>query len=163
MHGTKAPEHQIQSLNNITSDNIHSKGTKAIFEAVAFSLKKYGLKWSKVFSKDNTGPNAMIKAMRACIEKIQYTRRKVEQDGDEREEKQSNLYDVLGSGIEAFKNYLNLGWNYNSLQESLAKDMAEVTIDVLNILFLIRDERWLKIKQTCAMLLFGLAMPNENK
>lgn len=163
MSGVKAPEYQIQCLNNVTSDNLHTKATKETFDRVAFSLKKYGLKWSKAFGENSNGPNAMIKALRACIEKIRYTRKKIDQDGDEREEKQSHLYDVLGSGMEALKNYLSLGWNFNSLQESLAKDMAEVVIDVLNILFWLKDERFNKTKQTCAMLLFGLAMPNENK
>ena len=163
MSGTKAPEYQIQCLINVTSDNFHTKTTKETFDRVAFSLKKYGLKWNKAFGDNSTGPNAMVKAMRACIEKIQYTRKKVDQDGDEREEKQANLYDVLGAGMEAFKNYLSLGWNFNSLKEALAKDMAEVAIDVLNILFWMRDERSTKIKPTCAILLFGLAMPNENK
>lgn len=49
------------------------------------------------------------------------------------------------------------------MKESLAKDIAEITIDVLNILFLENDERSLKTKHTCAILLFALAMPNENK
>jgi hypothetical protein len=89
--------------------------------------------------------------------------RKVQRDYDERREKQSNLYDILGAGIEAYKNYFNLGWNFNSLKESLAKDVAEITIDVLNIIFLDDDERAIKIKHTCAILLFALAMPNENK
>jgi hypothetical protein len=47
--------------------------------------------------------------------------------------------------------------------ESLAKDIAEVTIDVLNILYFENDERSTKTKFTCAILLFALAMPNENK
>jgi hypothetical protein len=87
----------------------------------------------------------------------------VSRDGDERREKQSTLYEILGAGIEAFKNYLNLGWNFNSMKESLAKDIAEITIDLLNIIYLENDERSNKIKQTCAILLFALAMPNENK
>jgi hypothetical protein len=89
--------------------------------------------------------------------------RKVNRDRDERREKQSTLHEILGAGIEAFKNFLNLGWNFNSMKESLAKDIAEITIDVLNILFLENDERSLKTKHTCAILLFALAMPNENK
>ena len=89
--------------------------------------------------------------------------RKVNRDGDERREKQNTLHDILGSGIEAFKNYLNLGWNFNSMQESSAKEIAEVAIDVLNILLLEMDERSVKTKHTCAILLFALAMPNENK
>jgi hypothetical protein len=40
---------------------------------VAFSLKKYSLKWSKVFGENLNGPNAMLKAMRACITKVQIT------------------------------------------------------------------------------------------
>jgi hypothetical protein len=74
MSGQKSPEYQIQSLNNITIDNINSKNSKDTFERVAFSLKKYGLKWSKVFGENSNGPAAMIKAMRACISKIQFTR-----------------------------------------------------------------------------------------
>lgn len=89
--------------------------------------------------------------------------RKIHRDGDERREKQSNLYDIIGAGIEAFKNYLNIGWNFNSLKESLAKDVAEVTIDVLIMLSTENDERSTKIKHTCAIILFALAMPNENK
>lgn len=49
------------------------------------------------------------------------------------------------------------------MKESLAKDISEITIDVLNILTLESDERSVKTKQTCAILLFALAMPNENK
>jgi len=49
------------------------------------------------------------------------------------------------------------------MKESLAKDIAEITIDLLNIIYLENDERSNKIKQTCAILLFALAMPNENK
>ena len=49
------------------------------------------------------------------------------------------------------------------MKESLAKDIAEITIDVLNIIYFENDERSNKIKQTCAILLFALAMPNENK
>lgn len=49
------------------------------------------------------------------------------------------------------------------MKESLAKDIAEVTIDVLNILLPEIDERSVKTKHTCAILLFALAMPNENK
>jgi len=41
---------------------------------VGFSLKKYSLKWSKVFGENLNGPNAMLKAMRACITKVQITR-----------------------------------------------------------------------------------------
>ena len=89
--------------------------------------------------------------------------RKINRDGDERRDKQSNLYEIIGAGIEAFKNYLNLGWNFNSLKESLAKDVAEVTIDVLIMLSAENDERSTKTKHTCAILLFALAMPNENK
>ncbi|CAF5084355.1 unnamed protein product, partial [Rotaria sp. Silwood1] len=74
MSGPKSPEYQIQCLNNVTIDNINSKNSKETFERVAFSLKKYGLKWSKVFSENYNGPNAMLKAIRACISKIQYTR-----------------------------------------------------------------------------------------
>jgi len=88
---------------------------------------------------------------------------KVNRDGDERREKQGLLFEILGAGIEAFKNYLNLGWNFNSLKESLAKDIAEITIDVLNILYFENDERSIKIKLNCSILLFTLAMPNENK
>ncbi|CAF1000284.1 unnamed protein product [Rotaria sordida] len=162
MSGAKSPEYQIQCLNNVTIDNIYSKNSKETFERVAFSLKKYGLKWSKVFGENYNGPNAMLKAMRACITKIQYTREKINRDGDERREKQSTLYEILAAGIEAFKNYLNLGWNFNSMKESLAKDIAEITIDVLNILYSENDERSNKTKFTCAILLFALAMPNEN-
>jgi hypothetical protein len=89
--------------------------------------------------------------------------RKVNKDGDERRDKQNSLYEVLGAGIEAFRNYLNLGWNFNSLKESLAKDIAEITIDILNILSVESDERSVKIKSSCAILLFTIAMPNENK
>ncbi len=74
MSGQKSPDYQIQCLNNVTIDNIYSKNSKETFERVAFSLKKYGLKWSKVFSENSNGPNAMLKAMRACIAKIQFTR-----------------------------------------------------------------------------------------
>ncbi|CAF0779717.1 unnamed protein product [Adineta ricciae] len=162
MSGPKSPEYQIQCLNHVTMDNIYSKNSKDTFERVAFSLKKYGLKWSKVFGENSNGPNAMLKAMRACIAKIQFTREKVNRDGDERREKQCALHDILGAGIEAFKAYLNLGWNFNSMKESLAKDIAEITIDALNILAFEADERSNKIKQTCAILLFALAMPNEN-
>ncbi|CAF1261613.1 unnamed protein product [Rotaria magnacalcarata] len=162
MSGPKSPDYQIQSLNNITVDSIYSKNSKETFERVAFSLKKYGLKWSKVFNENYNGPNAMIKAMQACINKIQYTRDKVNRDHDERRDKQNTLHEILSAGIEAFKNYLNLGWNFNSLKESLAKDIAEITIDVLNILTLENDERSNKTKLTCAILLFALAMPNEN-
>jgi hypothetical protein len=49
------------------------------------------------------------------------------------------------------------------MKESLAKDIAEVTIDVLNILYFENDERSAKTKLTCAILLFAIAMPNENK
>lgn len=73
MTGQKSPEYQIQSLNNVTIDNVYSKNSKDTFERVAFSLKKYGLKWSKVFGENSNGPNAMLKAMRACISKIQFT------------------------------------------------------------------------------------------
>ena len=78
MSGSKSPEYQIQCLNNVTIDNIHSKNSKDTFERVAFSLKKYGLKWSKVFGENANGPNAMLKAMRACIDKIQFTREYVD-------------------------------------------------------------------------------------
>lgn len=78
MSGVKSPEYQIQCLNNVTIDNIYSKNSKETFERVAFSLKKYGLKWSKVFSENYNGPNAMLKAMRACIRKVQFTREYVE-------------------------------------------------------------------------------------
>ncbi|CAF4351128.1 unnamed protein product [Rotaria socialis] len=162
MSGPKSPDYQIQSLNNITIENIYSKNSKETFERVAFSLKKYGLKWSKVFNENYNGPNAMIKAMQACINRIQYTREKVNRDHDERRDKQNTLHEILSAGIEAFKNYLNLGWNFNSLKELLAKDIAEITIDVLNILTLENDERSNKTKLTCAILLFALAMPNEN-
>ena len=73
MSGSKAPEYQIQSLNSVTVDNVNSKATKDTLNLVAFSLKKYGLKWSKVFGENSNGPNAMLKAMRACIARIQYT------------------------------------------------------------------------------------------
>ena len=49
------------------------------------------------------------------------------------------------------------------MKESLARDIAEITIDILNILTLESDERSVKIKTSCAILLFALAMPNENK
>jgi hypothetical protein len=182
MTGPKSPEYQIQCLNNVTADNVNSKTSKDTFERVAFSLKKYGLKWSKVFGENSNGPNAMLKAMRACITRVQFTleyvyknfnkkkkknyffvNSKVNRDGGERRDKQGLLHEILGAGIEAFKNYLNLGWNFNSLKESLAKDIAEITIDVLNILYLENDERSIKIKLNCAILLFTLAMPNENK
>ncbi len=78
MRGSKSPEYQIQCLNNVTIDNIYSQNCKETFERVAFSLKKYGLKWSKVFGENSNGPNAMLKAMRACITKIQITREYVE-------------------------------------------------------------------------------------
>lgn len=74
MSGQKSPEYQIQSLNHVTIDNILNKNTKDVFERVAFSLKKYGLKWSKVFGENLGGPTAMLKAMRACISKIHITR-----------------------------------------------------------------------------------------
>ena len=74
MSGSKSPEFQIQCLNNVNIDNVYSKNSKDTFERVAFSLKKYGLKWSKVFGENSSGPNAMLKAMRACIAKVQYTR-----------------------------------------------------------------------------------------
>jgi hypothetical protein len=141
---------------------------------VAFSLKKYSLKWSKVFGKNLNGPNAMLKAMRACITKVQIIReyfiemklysfkhfvfRRFNQDENERQ-----LREILGAGIEAFRNYINLGWNFNSMKESLAKNIAEITIDVLNILSVDSDEHSIKIKSSCAILLFALAMPNENK
>lgn len=73
MSGSKAPEHQINCLNSVTVDNVNSKATKDTLNLVAFSLKKYGLKWSKAFGENSNGPNAMIKAMRACILKIQFT------------------------------------------------------------------------------------------
>ena len=72
------------------------------------------------------------------------------------------LYETVGAGIEAFKNYFNLGLNFNSLREPLATDVSEVTIDVLNIIFFETEERFAKIKHSCAILLFTLAMPNEN-
>jgi hypothetical protein len=74
MTGPKAPDYQIQCLNNINIENVNSKTTKEIFDRVAFSLKKYGLKWSKIFGENYDGPYAMLKAMRACISKMQYTR-----------------------------------------------------------------------------------------
>jgi hypothetical protein len=74
MSGEKSPKYQIECLNNVTIDNIYSKNSKDTFEHVAFSLKKYGLKWSKVFGENGNGPNAMLKAIRACISKIQFTR-----------------------------------------------------------------------------------------
>lgn len=89
--------------------------------------------------------------------------RKFVQDGDERRDKQTALQEILGAGIEAFRNYFNLGWNFNSMKEPLAKDIAEITIDTLNILTFDKDERSVKIKSSCAILLFALAMPNENK
>lgn len=92
-----------------------------------------------------------------------FLNRKVTRDGGERREKQGALNEILGAGIEAFKNFLNLGWNFNSMKESFAKDIAEVAIDVLNILSLESDERSVKTKHTCAIVLFALAMPNENK
>ena len=49
------------------------------------------------------------------------------------------------------------------MRGSLPKDIAEVTIDALNILFVESDERSNKTKLTCAIILFALAMPNENK
>jgi hypothetical protein len=49
------------------------------------------------------------------------------------------------------------------MKESLAKDIAEITIDVLNILSYENDERSVKTKLACAILLFTLAMPNENQ
>jgi hypothetical protein len=49
------------------------------------------------------------------------------------------------------------------MKETLAKNIAEITIDVLNILTFDNDERSIKIKSSCAILLFALAMPNENK
>jgi hypothetical protein len=73
MSGQKSPEYQIQCLNNITIDNVHLKTTKDTFERVTFSLKKYGLKWSKVFGENSNGPNAMLKAMRSCISRIRFT------------------------------------------------------------------------------------------
>ena len=181
MSGAKSPEYQIQILNSITTDNILMKNNKEVFERVAFSLKKYGLKWSKVFGENLNGPNAMLKAMRACIGKIHIIQgyvstdakaefveivfrcRKITQDGDERRDKQTVLHEILGVGIEAFRNYFNLGWNFNSMKESLAKDIAEITIEILNILTFDGDERSVKIKSSCAVLLFALAMPNENK
>lgn len=84
-------------------------------------------------------------------------------DGDERRDKLGSLHEILGAGIEAFKSYLNIGLNFNSLKESLAKDIADITVDVLNILSVDSDERSIKIKVSCALLLFTLAMPNENK
>jgi hypothetical protein len=74
MTGSKAPEHQVQCLNSMTVENINNRSSKETFDRVAFSLKKYGLKWSKVFGENYSGPNAMLKAMRACIDKIQLTR-----------------------------------------------------------------------------------------
>jgi hypothetical protein len=78
MSGVKSPAYQIECLNNVTIDNIYSKNSKETFERVAFSLKKYGLKWNKVFGENCNGPNAMLRAMRACITKIQFTREYVE-------------------------------------------------------------------------------------
>jgi hypothetical protein len=73
MTGEKSPQHQIQCLNHFTIDNIDTKNSKETFEHVAFSLKKYSLKWSKIFGENLNGPNAMLKAMRACITKVQIT------------------------------------------------------------------------------------------
>lgn len=73
MTGQKSPEYQIQCLNNVTIDNIYSQNIKETFERVALSLKKYGLKWSKVFGENSNGPNAMLNTLRACISKIQFT------------------------------------------------------------------------------------------
>jgi len=89
--------------------------------------------------------------------------RKFNQDENEIQEKQVSLEEILGAGIEAFRNYFNLGWNFNSMKESLAKNIVEITIDVLNILSFNSDEHSIKIKSSCAILLFALAMPNENK
>lgn len=74
MRGEKSPEQQIQALNNITIDNILTRNSREVFERVAFSLKTYGLNWSKVFGENLNGPNAMLKAMRACISRIHITR-----------------------------------------------------------------------------------------
>jgi hypothetical protein len=79
------------------------------------------------------------------------------------DENEHQLQEILGAGIEAFRNYFNLGWNFNSMNEILAKNIAEITIDVLNILSLNSDDHSIKIKSSCAILLFALAMPNENK
>jgi hypothetical protein len=49
------------------------------------------------------------------------------------------------------------------MKESLAKDITEIAIEVLNILSVECDERSVKIKSSCAILLFALAMPHENK
>jgi len=87
MTGEKSPEHQIQCLNHFTVDNINTIKSKETFERVAFSLKKYGLKWSKVFGENLNGPNAMLKAMRACILKIQITREYVNNSGKEKKRK----------------------------------------------------------------------------
>ena len=73
MSGSQAPESQIRALNSIKVDEFDPKFTRETFERVAFSLKKYGLKWSRVFGENNTGPNAMLKTMRTCFEKIQLT------------------------------------------------------------------------------------------
>lgn len=73
------------------------------------------------------------------------------------------LQEILGAGIEAFRSYFNLGLNFNSMREPLVKDITAITIDALNILTFERDERLVKIKTSCAILLFALAMPNENK
>lgn len=88
---------------------------------------------------------------------------KYNRDGNDRREKQDTLHEILGAGIEAFRNYMNIGWNFNSMKEALAKDIASITIEVLNIISFDSDERSVKIKTSCAILLFALAMPNENK
>lgn len=75
MTGPKAPDYQIQCLNSINTDNIYNNHSKETFDRVAFSLKKYGLKWSKAFGENYNGPNAMLCAMRACIDKIRSTRK----------------------------------------------------------------------------------------
>ncbi|CAF0761742.1 unnamed protein product [Didymodactylos carnosus] len=161
MSGQNAPEVQINFLNSISIDNL-PKHSKDIFDKVAFSLKKYGLKWSKIFGENNRGPNSLCSALNIFIEKVQLTREKINHDNDPRKEKINNLYDTIGAGIEAFKNYLNLGWNFNSLKERLAMDIARCTINVLNLLYDEKDERVTKTKHSCAIVLFTLAMPNES-
>ena len=89
--------------------------------------------------------------------------RKYNRDGNDRREKQDTLNEILGAGIEAFRNYMNIGWNFNSMKEALAKDIASITIEFLNIISFDSDLRSMKIKSSCAILLFALAMPNENK
>lgn len=75
MSGNQAPESQIRSLNSIKVDGYDPKSVREKFEHVAFSLRKFGLKWSKVFGENHHGPNAMLKAMQTTFEKIQITMR----------------------------------------------------------------------------------------